>query len=74
MCNGEGDVFIPLEDFIEFLGQYCPMAKEAGEFRFGRIRIEGGELVVAWAYDPHSPPEDWANKPRAVTDWEKPEA
>lgn len=72
MYNGEGEVFISIEDFIEFLGRYCPMANDGGEFRFGKPRLEGGEIVIAWAYDPHSAPEDWPNKPRAVTDWEKP--
>jgi len=58
--DGHGDIFIPMDEFIDFLKKYLGADTSHGEFRFGKMRMEGDEITIAWAFSPICAPEAWA--------------
>lgn len=62
----EGEVYIPLEDWSEFVLKYAP--KTSGEVALGPPRREGPDIVVPYAANTEchplnqSTPPEWAKK------------
>ena len=66
--DGEGTVYIPLEEFWEFVQRYVPVTKGA-ETAFGVPRVECGDLVIDYACSTDCHPTEWATPPKAVQQW-----
>ena len=67
--NGQGTIYIPLDEFWSFVAQYAP--KHGGEVLYGLPRITAGgeDLEVDYAFSTECHPDTWAAKPPAVLQW-----
>ena len=68
--DGTGTVYIPLEEFWKFVHEYMPDLKGA-EVAYGvpRVKDDGGDLEIDYAFSTECAPSDWAKTPDAVKQW-----
>jgi hypothetical protein len=71
MTAGEGTIEIDTTEFFEWLAQ--KHAKGLGEVYYGvpRINKQNGTLEVDFAFSTETNPSEWAEKPKAVTQWDE---
>jgi hypothetical protein len=69
--DGEGVLYIPLEDFRRFALKYLP--KSGADIVLGIPRIEDDLIAIDWAASTICNPIDWAEKPKAITQWNEKE-
>jgi hypothetical protein len=67
----EGNIYIPLEEFWTFVSQYNPSEKGGAESIYGKPRIENNDLVISYAASTDCHPKDWAEKPKALKEWDE---
>ena len=65
--NGEGTIFIPLDEFWEFVSRYHDFKGAATVF--GVPRVESNDLVIDFAFSTGSDPNAWPQKPKAALQW-----
>jgi hypothetical protein len=68
--DGTGTLYIPMEEYQEFLRKFSPIPKESFS-TYGIPRIENGDLVVDYAFSTECDPADWGTPPPAVTQWKE---
>jgi len=71
--DGEGNIYIPLEEFWKFVSDYYPLEKSGAEIVYGKPRIENNDLVISFAVSTDCDPRTWAEKPKALKEWDKKE-
>lgn len=69
MMDAEGSIYIPLEEFWQFVSQYNQM--KGCEMLYGVPRVVGNDLVISYAASSECHPSTWAKKPVAALEWDK---
>ena len=72
MYTCEGIIEIPIDDFEEWLLKSMP--KMGGVVVFGVPTVNKSNLTIDVAFavgDEAAPPQSWAKKPLAVTEWDR---
>lgn len=70
-ATSEGTVYIPLEEFWEFVAKYNDT--HASEVAYGVPRINPdnpSEMEIDFAASTEGHPSEWADKPKAVRQWD----
>jgi hypothetical protein len=70
--DGEGKIYIPMEDFWKFVHEYAP-GDGSAEIIFGvpQFREADSDMVIDYAFSTECPPRDWATKPKAAIQWDE---
>lgn len=66
-CDGEGKIYIPVEEFRAFVRKYANFP--SGHFVvFGVPDTNGdeGDIVIDYAFSTDTDPHEWATPPKAV--------
>jgi hypothetical protein len=71
MSHLEGTIEIPMEEFWEFVHQYDPVDGLESSYGVPRIIKDGQTMEIDFAASSEGSPADWANKPKAVLQWEE---
>jgi hypothetical protein len=66
--DGEGTLYIPLEEFWMWVQQYHPNLK--CEIAYGVPRFVDGDLVIDYAFSSDTDPRSWAKKPKCLEQWD----
>lgn len=67
--DGEGKIYIPLEDFWKFVQGYVPQSD--AETVFGVPQFTDEDVVVDYAFSTECNPAEWVKKPKALLQWEE---
>lgn len=71
MIDGEGTVYIGLEDFWQWVHEnYVGSTGDLILFGVPRINKENQEIEITYAFSSDVPPDDWVNPPVAKKEWE----
>ena len=68
----EGTIELPCEEFEEWLNKYhAPVGKEPIVYGVPRVNKSNQTIEIAFAAgSDDAPPQQWADKPRAIVEWE----
>lgn len=66
--DGEGKIYIPIEEFWEFVSKYQP-APTAGFSAFGVPKFTENDVEINYAFSTETDPNEWAVEPKAVAEW-----
>ena len=68
--DGEGKIYIPLEEFWKFVQKWAP-GDGSAEIRFGVPQFNDSDMVIDYAFSTECHPTEWAEKPKAVAQWDE---
>lgn len=68
MVDGEGNIFIPKDEFYNFIKKFAPHA-DGADFFFGPPMVIDGDVRIAYAFSTECHPYEWAEPPPAVVQW-----
>ena len=61
--DGQGTVYIPLEEFWNFIKRFHPKMDEAVVRYAHEVRIQNEDLEIDFAFGTETDPLDWAEPP-----------
>jgi hypothetical protein len=67
--DATGKVYIPLEDFWQFVQKYLPPGHE--EVRFGVPKFTEADVEFDYASSTECSPDQWATPPEFLKEWDK---
>lgn len=72
--DGEGKIYIPIEEFWEFVSKYQPVPGAGFSTYFsayGVPKFTDNDVEISYAFSTETAPEEWAAEPKAVTEWKE---
>jgi hypothetical protein len=62
--DGQGTVYIPLEEFWKFVKKFHPTMDEAMVRYANEVRIQNEDLEIDFAFGTETDPLDWSEPPK----------